>query len=145
MCLSISYMSTDRFCMHARAYLETITLSLHTCYGEVYDNIAQKENGWLSCGKLIVLLTFEQSSFWENGILVLHNFSRCSCWYLLLNTKSMRGQNREVDAQTDTQTDTQDNYRNPHCACTLRVNENSLSWLGYSCWLFSFCNSKWVG
>jgi len=28
-------------------------LPICTCYGEVYRNIAQEENGWLNCGELI--------------------------------------------------------------------------------------------
>ena len=42
-----------------RAPTHVIThLLLRMCYGEVYGNIAHQENGWLSHGKFIMLLTF---------------------------------------------------------------------------------------
>ena len=50
------------------------TLLLRMCYGEVYGNIAREENGWLSRGKFITLLTFELSSFRGNGFLVFTEF-----------------------------------------------------------------------
>ena len=61
------------------------TLPLCTCYREVYGNIAREENGWLSRSKFITLLTFELSSFRENGFLILLHFPRCSRWYLSLD------------------------------------------------------------
>ena len=61
---------------------------------KVYGNIVCEENGWLSHGKFIILLTFELSSFRENGFLVLLDFLRCSCWHLW-TPKSTRRQNRE--------------------------------------------------
>ena len=71
------------------------TLTLHTCCGEVYGNIAREENGWLSSDKFITLLTFELSSFRENCFLV-YCISRAvatdtSRW----TPKTARRQNRE--------------------------------------------------
>ena len=45
------------------------TLLLRTCCGDVYGNIPHEENRWLTCShrKFIILLTFELSSFRENG------------------------------------------------------------------------------
>jgi len=72
-----------------------------------------------------MLLTFELSSFIENGFLVY-----CISYAVAADTsrwtpKSSRRQNRETDAHTHTHThtltDTQDNYCNP-CACAPRVN-----------------------
>ena len=61
------------------------TFMLHTCYREVYRNIACEENGWLICGKFITLLTFELSSFRENGFFFLLHFPHCTHWYLSLD------------------------------------------------------------
>ena len=48
-------------------------------------NIAREENGWHSHGKFIMLLTFELSSFRENGFSFLRHFPHCSHWYLSLD------------------------------------------------------------
>ena len=79
------------------------TLPLRTCYEEVYRNTAREENSWISHSKFITLLTFELSSFRENGLLY---FPRCSHWYTSHWTpKSARRQNRENGhTHTDTQT-----------------------------------------
>ena len=53
-------------------------LITHYHYGEVYGNIACEE-------KSITLLTFELSSFRENGFLILLHFMRCSRRHLLLD------------------------------------------------------------
>ena len=80
----LSWRKTETTIPRAPSYHDH-TLPLRTCYGEVYGNIASEENGWLSSRKFITLLTFELSSFRENGFLVLLHFPRCSRWYLSLD------------------------------------------------------------
>ena len=62
------------------------TLPLRTCCREVYGNMhVEKMADLVAAGKFITLLTFELSSFRENGFLVLLHFPRCSRWYLMLD------------------------------------------------------------
>ena len=80
---------------------------------------------WLtycSCGKFITLLTFELSSFRENGFYFYCIFHAVAADTSRWTPKSARRQNTE-NGHTDTHTDTQDNYCNPRHACTPRVNK----------------------
>jgi len=79
-------------------------IPLHTCYGEVYGNIACEENGWLSCRQFIALLSFELSSFGENGVLVLLYFLCCGRWYLLLDAQK-HGRIEKMGTHTHTHTE----------------------------------------
>ena len=72
-------------------------------YEEVYGNIAREQNGR---GKFIMLLTFELSSFRQNGIFFYYIFHAVATDTSHWTPKSARRQNRENGHTTHTQTTT---------------------------------------
>jgi len=93
---------------------------VYVCVTERYtENIAYEENGWLSRGKFMTLLTFEVNSFRENGFQFYCIFCALATDTSHWMPKDAIRQNRE---NRHTHADTQDNYCNPRHACMPRVN-----------------------
>ena len=74
-------------------------------------------------GKSIVLLTFELSSFKENGFIIFRAVATDTSRWTPRSARRQNTENRHTYTHIDTQTDTQDNYCNPQHVCTLRVNK----------------------